>query len=179
MIIGIISDTHDRLEAMEAALHTLLTEGARLIIHAGDWTKPETVRRLVELCQREGVELKGVLGNNDLSNRDALIAASAGALEPDPLLELEVGGLRIAVHHGHIPSLMKRLEAEPACALVIRGHSHKPLVAERPGGLLVNPGSTAFSIPRSRTFCPTVAVYDTETKQAKILPVDKPRDSVA
>lgn len=154
---------------MERAVIALHGQGASLLIHAGDWTKPGTAARLAALCDSRRIKLRGVLGNNDEARAEQIMQAAKGVVSAEPFLELEVGGLRIAIHHGHRAPLMRQLQEDARYALVVRGHSHRPLIEARPGGLLVNPGSTAFSIPRRKDWQPTAALYDTITRTASLI----------
>ncbi len=179
MIIGIISDTHDKLEPLERALDAFAASGVELILHGGDWTKPETVLALAEGAAARGLAWTGVLGNNDERAREEILAAGQGKIIPEPVLSIETGGIRLAVHHGHMPRVMRELVADSNLELVVRGHSHKSEVTERPGGLLVNPGSTAFAIPRRAGWLPSVAIYDTAAQTAAILELSPGRGEKA
>ena len=44
MRIGVVSDTHDRQEAVAEAVRLLLEQQVELILHCGDIESPETVR---------------------------------------------------------------------------------------------------------------------------------------
>jgi putative phosphoesterase len=130
MRIGLISDTHGLLRPQ--ALDHL--RGCRHIIHAGDICGPDILRQLAELAP-----LTAVRGNNDFG-------AWADAL-PDEIT-VELGGAAIHVLHD-----LKQLAVDPAAggiAVVVSGHSHKPLIEQRAGVLYVNPGSAGprrFRLP--------------------------------
>ena len=59
MLLGILSDTHDRLDRTRAAVELLLAEGAEALIHCGDLTVPE----IVPICAV--LPCYFVFGNND------------------------------------------------------------------------------------------------------------------
>jgi putative phosphoesterase len=130
MKIGLISDTHGlvRPEALQALA------GVEHIIHAGDVGGPEVIEALRSIAPVDVVR-----GNND---KDAW-----GAKLP-PWLALELEGVGIHVLHD-----LNEMDVDPAAAgfrVVVAGHSHKPVVAERDGVLFVNPGSAGprrFSLP--------------------------------
>ncbi|MEJ2243776.1 MAG: metallophosphoesterase [Candidatus Bathyarchaeota archaeon] len=61
MIIGIISDTHDNLPMIEAAVNKLNELNVELVYHAGDYIAPFVDSKLRNLK----APLIGVLGNND------------------------------------------------------------------------------------------------------------------
>lgn len=128
--IGLISDTHGLLrpEAVRALA------GVTQIIHAGDVGGPEVIAGL-----RSIAPVQAVRGNND---RDTW-----GRALP-PRLSLEVAGVRIIVLHD-LSEVDGSVEIDEY-QVVVAGHSHKPLVAEREGRLFVNPGSAGprrFKLP--------------------------------
>ena len=61
MKIGIISDTHFKVEMAQDALNLLIQNGAEFIIHAGDIGEVDTLN-LLKNC---GVRYVAVYGNND------------------------------------------------------------------------------------------------------------------
>jgi putative phosphoesterase len=130
MKIGLISDTHGlvRREAL------LALAGVDRIIHAGDIGGADVIEALSGIAPVDVVR-----GNNDKDPWGAKLPA---------WLALEFEGVSIHVLHD-----VKEMDVDPAAAgfrVVIAGHSHKPVVAERDGVLFVNPGSAGprrFSLP--------------------------------
>ena len=132
MIVGVISDTHGLLrpEAVDAL------RSSDLIVHAGDVGAPEILERLRAIAPTVAVR-----GNVDTQ-------AWARDL---PLTEVvEAGGLHLYLLHD-----LSALELDPKAAgfaVVISGHSHKPVADVRDGVLYLNPGSAGprrFSLPIS------------------------------
>ncbi|MGH8201737.1 MAG: metallophosphoesterase family protein [Steroidobacteraceae bacterium] len=130
MRIGLISDTHGLLrpEAVRAL------SGVAQIIHAGDVGGAEVIAGLHSIAP-----VQAVRGNNDRDTWGQSL----------PLrLSLQIAGVRILVLHD-----LSELDGSAGVAeyqVVVAGHSHKPLVAERAGTLLVNPGSAGrrrFKLP--------------------------------
>ena len=134
MRLAILADTHmpkgDR-RLPDACLREL--ERAELILHLGDFS---TTAMLEEL-ERIGPPLAGVHGNvDDPELRRRL---------PEQL-ELELGGVRIALVHdsgptrGRLARLRRRF---PGADGVLFGHSHLPLHERDPesGFQIFNPGS--------------------------------------
>src|SRR4051794_40796528 len=70
MLIGIISDTHDRVQRTERAVAALVDAGAEALIHCGDLTGPEVVAACGLLPSYY------VFGNNDF-HKQGLRAAMA------------------------------------------------------------------------------------------------------
>jgi uncharacterized protein len=105
--------------------------GADLILHAGDVC---TAAVLDELAANAPVH--AVLGNNDGPD-----VAAWGAPEA---LELDLGGLRVAMIHDSGPATGRPVRMRrrfPRADLVVFGHSHIPLDHAEHGQRLFNPGS--------------------------------------
>ncbi|MHB8079400.1 MAG: metallophosphoesterase family protein [Candidatus Krumholzibacteriia bacterium] len=129
MVVGVISDTHGLLRpAAVAAL-----AGCDLIVHAGDIVGAPLLDELRRLAP-----VHAVRGNCD--------GAWARALPEEETLD--IGGLLVHVRHD-----LARLTLDPVAAgvaVVISGHSHRPVVARRDGVLYVNPGGAGprrFALP--------------------------------
>lgn len=131
--IGVISDTHGLLRP--AALHAL--RDSRLILHAGDIGDPEILERLAQIAP-----VLAVRGNNDSGDWAARL--------PETLIADCVPGLRALIVHD-----LKTLACDAraaGCAVVVSGHSHRPLIERRDGVLYLNPGSAGprrFRLPIS------------------------------
>src|SRR4051812_41290575 len=100
MRLGILSDTHNRLERVLAAVALLKSHKVSTLVHCGDVTDPEILGALVSphsvLC----------LGNNDLQ-RKALEteAARLGIQFLGDGGTFRAGNCTIAVTHGHLKKL--------------------------------------------------------------------------
>jgi uncharacterized protein len=132
MRVSVLADTHAprRWKSCPATVAAHL-RGADLILHAGDVC---TAAVLDELAAYAPVH--AVRGNND--GRDV---AAWGA--PDTL-ELDLGGLRVAMIHDSGPAAGRptRLRRRfPGADLVVFGHSHIPLDHTEYGQRIFNPGS--------------------------------------
>lgn len=160
MIIGIISDTHDRLPLIERAVERLKEERVKLVIHAGDYVSPFTAKPYAEL----DVPMIGVFGNN-CAMTDALkrVYAEVGADLRGYFAEIEEDGLRIALTHGHLKSEMDKAMSGDY-DVVVTGHIHRAAVREENGILAINPGEVCGYITGRNT----VAFLDTEKRFAWI-----------
>jgi putative phosphoesterase len=171
MLIGVISDTHDRTESMQNALEFFSEQGVELILHCGDWKTVDTAARFAMIAERLSIPAAGVLGNND-TDVDGFIRYAATAPGDFALhagvLELTVDNIRLVVYHGHHKPTLRKLHDIGSQKVLILGHSHKPFVGYKGAKLIVNPGSTAFSIPRSREWRPSVAILNTQPLAAEI-----------
>lgn len=128
MRIGLISDTHGLLR--QEALAALA--GVDRIIHAGDIGNAQILEALAAIAPVDAVR-----GNNDTGPWAKAVPHS---------LTLSFDG--VAIHLLHDVKELKN--ALPPVQVVIAGHSHKPMVCEEGGVLLVNPGSAGprrFKLP--------------------------------
>lgn len=128
--IGVISDTHGLLrpEALAAL------RGCSHIIHAGDVGKEILLRELEQIAP-----VTAVRGNVDREPWAERLPEEA---------RVSFGGAEILVLHD-----LHTLRFDPAAekiAVVISGHSHRPVVEKRDGVLYLNPGSAGkrrFKLP--------------------------------
>jgi len=123
-VIGLISDTHGMVRA---SLFDAL-QGVELILHAGDVGDDDVLTELETIAP-----VRAVYGNTDRPGNPQL----AGELV------LDIAGVSIHVSHGHelgSPTPVKLLAAYPQRVLVY-GHTHRQLITERDGRLVVNPGA--------------------------------------
>lgn len=147
-VIGLISDTHG---LVRPEVHTALAS-VELILHAGD-VGGDPILDELELI----APVRAVFGNTDPPGNPRLAAA----------LDLEIGGVRIHVSHGHelgAPTPEKLLAAYDA-DVIVYGHTHKQLVMEAGGRRVVNPGAAG---PRRFELQPSVARMTIREGQAAI-----------
>ncbi len=167
--IGLISDVHGNLPALEAVLEVLDEEGIIDIISAGDivgyypWSS-ETI----EIFQER--EIASVMGNhdwamayNDFSGmnhlasetdpwiRDRLTDDETEYLSQLPQgLEFTLHGKRFAVHHAYPGDLWRRMSPNEVTVglleslnlnILVLGHSHVSFLKSFRDGAIINPGS--------------------------------------
>ncbi|HEY2588492.1 MAG TPA: YfcE family phosphodiesterase [Tepidisphaeraceae bacterium] len=161
MRIGILSDTHDRLPAMRAAIELLRQHGAEFYIHCGDVGSEPIIDQLA------GLPAAFVWGNNDYDRMHLQrYAEQLGVACYGNLADLELGGKRIAVLHGDDFRLRQRLLAEQRRDYLLQGHTHIRK-DERIGSIrCINPGA----LHRARE--KTVALLDTDTDTLTFLTVN-------
>jgi putative phosphoesterase len=162
MRIGILSDTHDRLARTARAVELLRAAGADALFHCGDVTGPE----VVALC---GVlPCTFVFGNNDADSvpdlQRAIAEADGTCLEWGG--EVTLADKRVAVTHGHMSSVVRRLFAAQPDYL-LSGHSHTASARSAGPTRRINPGA----LHRVSVF--TVAVLDLETDELQFLEVPR------
>jgi putative phosphoesterase len=154
MKLGIVSDTHDNLPAIGAAMDRFVSAQVEAVLHAGDFVAPFALKRVLQAR----IPIYGVFGNNDGER------AGLTQLLPD-LAEgprhLELGGKKICLVHDWSHVGRDHLESAD---IVVCGHTHEPRVEHREGVLLVNPGECGGWLSGR---C-TVAILDTDRMAADI-----------
>lgn len=123
--VGVVSDTHGLLRPEVLRLF----RGVDLILHAGDVGDPRILTDLATLAP-----VRAVWGNVD--GWDV-------RRETEEVVRVEVGGVSVAVAHGHrVSDHDDLLDRYPDARVVIHGHTHLPKVDRRADGrVLLNPGS--------------------------------------
>lgn len=117
--IGLISDTHGRLDARVAAA----LAGVERIVHAGDIGADHVLYELEQIAP-----VTAVLGNCDYG---------IPGFDLGDYARIDVGGVGIGVVH-----VARELPSNAdGVGVVVFGHSHMPLVEQRGEVLWVNPGS--------------------------------------
>src|SRR5687768_8278884 len=107
MILGILSDTHDRIDAMAAGIKTLRDARAQFFIHCGDVGSERVLDHLA------GLPAAFVWGNTDWDRMSlARYAASIGVQCFGAFGELELDGKLIALLHGDDAKLKQQVLAE-------------------------------------------------------------------
>ena len=139
--IGIISDTHS---VLPYTVHEVF-KGVDQIIHAGDIGAEDIIIELETIAP-----VSAVFGNTDGQSLRRKI---------NERLDFSIGQFDLIVVH--FP-LFFGDETKPT--IRISGHTHKPLIIERNGSMLINPGSAAF--PRGE-YNSSVAVLEISEQNAK------------
>jgi uncharacterized protein len=159
MKIAIISDTHSRYAAVEAAVQQIEASGAELILHCGDIEDAETVWLFPGTTHF-------VFGNCD-GDRAALQQAmyGTGATLHRPFGNLDLAGKKLAWTHGDDSSLLRQLETCGEYDYVFHGHTH--VAADRKSGptRVINPG--ALHRVKTKTFL----LFDVETGETESVEV--------
>ncbi|MEM2904583.1 MAG: metallophosphoesterase [Candidatus Bathyarchaeia archaeon] len=159
MLLGMISDTHDRLEVIDRAVRFFNEQGVGLVAHAGDWCAPFALLRFMSLKAR----LKGVFGNVDGERGKLSENASKLGFELADLVEFESDGVRCVVIHGADERVVNALAKCGDYGLIIRGHRHEQLSQTIGSCLVVNPGEACGYL----TGASTAATLDTATMKVQ------------
>ncbi len=136
MLLGLISDTHNQVQATRIAAETFRRLGVEVVLHTGDVKRPGILHLLA------GFDLWLALGNGDRDPQLAVTAAElfgSGRADDYHLLTLE--GAKIAMLHGHHTRFLKELIAGGAYDYVIHGHTHIPRDERIGQTRVLNPGA--------------------------------------
>ncbi|MFC1490513.1 metallophosphoesterase [Candidatus Latescibacterota bacterium] len=160
-LVGIISDTHDNKYSIHRAVENFNEKGCSLIIHAGDFVAPFTIREF----ERLDGEFLGVFGNNDGEIKGLKEQFShIGALY-NPPYEFTYLDKKFAVMHA--PKYLDQYIADESMDVVIYGHLHK--VDIRPGKpLVINPGECCSWL----TGHSTIVILDLNNMTTELIDLD-------
>ena len=145
MKIGIVSDSHDRADALAQAVREAKERGAAAVVHCGDVIGTQTLRAAMGV----GLPLHVIHGNNlgDPISLSRWARESGGQLHyHGPDARLELGGRKIFVVH--YPEYGHAMACTGDWDLVCCGHSHEAGVKQvknirGTATWLVNPGTVA------------------------------------
>lgn len=162
MIVGLVSDTHDRLPLIDEAVKRLNEEKAELVLHAGDYIAPFVASHFKPLKAR----LIGVFGNND-GDRVLLREkfAEIGAEIRGNFAYVTVEGLKIALLHGDEADLLRSLLELESYDVLVSGHSHVAKTYRKGRTLVINPGETCGYLSGK----PTISILYTDTLDVKTI----------
>jgi len=135
MKIGILSDTHDDLDAVRKACDLFAAEGISLLLHCGDVCGPAVVEAL------EGFTVYFALGNMD---RIPALGLAVDALQGGRLAllhTLTLDGRSIALIHGDDGRALRSLITSGTYTYVFHGHTHRHRDERRGSTRVINPGA--------------------------------------
>ncbi|KAB1186726.1 MULTISPECIES: metallophosphoesterase [Haloferax] len=134
MKLGVVSDTHDNLDYVEAAVSHFEAEGVDVVVHCGDIVAPFSATPF-----DADFEFHAVRGNNDGEWKLREIVESFGTYHDD-FAHLTLDGQDIAVYHGTEAGLVDALVDSATYDYVLRGHTHEKTLDDRGGTTHINPG---------------------------------------
>jgi hypothetical protein len=155
MLVGVFSDTHDHLVAIDKALAAFEAEQVEAVVHAGDFIAPFALRAIVS---RLKVPLLAVFGNNDGERRG--LTRLLADLRDGPR-RFELGGRTFCLVHD---AAQLSADDESGVDIVVSGHTHAPSESRLGGGqFYLNPGECCGWL----TGIGRAALLDTETLAVK------------
>jgi len=169
MKIGIMSDTHDKLENLAKAVKLFQNQQVDLIIHCGDWVSPFVPQYMYSLEPKLTIPVKSVFGNNEGDHFRFFERKAKEGWDIEfkkETLSLELDGKKIVVYHGSDSLLTEGLILSGKYDVVFTGHTHRSVIETKGNTLHVNPGSVSgYAFGRIEKGG-SVAVYDTRTNKA-------------
>jgi len=159
-MIGVISDTHDNIEAIRKAVELFNSREVEMVLHAGDLISPFTADEFMKLRPR----FHAVFGNNE-GEREGLRERFKGFCELTDFLEIDHDGKKICVYHGTVPYIVDALAVSRIYDLVVTGHTHNPEIKRINETLVVNPGECCGYLTGKKT----VAFVDLGDMSAEII----------
>ena len=166
MRIGLLSDTHDRIPAVRELVEQMLEGGVSLIMHAGDYCSPFSLK----LFQDLSIPLLGVFGRND-GDHDALVSAASAGFGGTELYEsphsFDLNGKSVLLIHDITDVHQRSLDRHE---VVVHGFTHVSEMKTRGSSLLVNPGEACGWLFGA----PTGAILDLDTKSVEFLKLSGP-----
>lgn len=165
MRIGLMSDTHDRVPAIDALLREMMAREVSVVLHAGDFCSPFSLKPF----QDHNIAMAGVFGRND-GDHEGLRAAAATGMGQE-LFEsphgMSMSDNKILIVHD-IGDVVER--SVLAHAVVVHGHTHLQEMKTRNNTLIVNPGEACGWLYGS----PSAAILDLDSKQVEFIKLDGP-----
>lgn len=162
MNVGIIADTHDRLEMIIRAANVFNDEGVDLVLHAGDYVSPFTADAFKALKAK----IIGVFGNND-GDKDFLRKRyqTIGAEIKDSFALVDANGMKIGLLHGHDELLLEALGSSEALDVLVCGHTHSASITRKGRVLFINSGDASGYLSGKAT----IGILDTSTKECRLI----------
>ena len=135
MQLGIVSDTHDNLDHVRAAVAHFEAAGVDRVIHCGDIIAPFSATPF----DTDSFAFDAVRGNNDGEWGLTEVVDEFGTYHGE-FAELTVDGVDIAVYHGTSTALREALADAGEYDYVFHGHTHEHTIETHGDTVRVNPG---------------------------------------
>ena len=158
MEIGLMSDSHDNMDALQKAVVLFNEKDVGAVLHAGDLVAPFTARKLNLLK----MPLTITFGNND-GEKFGLSKVFMGKIF-EPPHQLFVADKRVLMLHD--PVQLGALRDSGHFDLIVYGHTHEVDVKQEKT-TVINPGECCGWLHGKRT----VAIWDIDSDDVDIIPV--------
>ena len=165
MLVGLLSDTHDRVPAIDALIREMQARGVDMVLHAGDFCAPFALKPLLE----HNVATIGVFGRNDGDHEGLKAYAATGfgiELFESPH-SMEVAGKHILLVHDIGDVSTRSIEAH---GIVIHGFTHREEMKTRGDTLIVNPGEACGWLYGP----PSAAILDLDSRKVEFIQLPNP-----
>lgn len=194
MLLGLISDVHGNVEAMEKAIADLSSRVDEILFAGDAMHEYRWCNEVVEIARE--LKMPYILGNHELSilsphgerarSAPTVSAANVDYVQSMPTrLDMTVGGKKLVMVHGvpwppyhdylhpHSP-LMARC-ADPDIDFLVLGHTHVPMTVRVESTLVINPGSLGESREHGHPSSVSYAVLDTDSEEVDVVRFHNPR----
>ncbi len=148
MRIGLLADTHNSMATLHAAVERFRRENIETVFHLGDLTTLEVSQQLVEfrvIC---------TFGNGDWNANE--IRHNLMYYRQDNfggmVFRGEIGGVKIAATHGHLPAMLDDLVNCGEFTYVFHGHTHRRRDERVNITRVINPGALGGRRVETRSF---------------------------
>ena len=158
-MIGIMSDSHDNLDAIRKAVKIFNKEEVDVVIHAGDLISPFTALEFRKLDP----ELVAIYGNND-GEKEGLKVAYEEICILEDFKEISVEGWKFSIIHGSNQAIVDSLAKCGKYDVVIRGHTHKMEILNGET-MIINPGEVCGYVSGQKT----VVLLDTDDLSFEVI----------
>lgn len=159
MLLAVMSDTHDNIPNIRAAVSIIKDAGCEMILHCGDFVAPFMLTEL----EAAGIPVHGVFGNNDgdryLMTKHSLTIHENITLHGD-FARLDIDGRRIALMHDG--TIADDLAAGGRYDIICYGHFHIYHQTQTNNTLVLNPGEML-----GKDDTPGFCIVDTKTLGVK------------
>lgn len=168
MIIGVISDSHDNVHALQDVLKKLIEHRVEMIIHLGDIISPFTVKLIKDVVGQ--IPVMAVRGNNDgdVYQLTTLFNRFGWTFLPEPSI-IEVFGRRLLLLHGYgsvedTRRIVYALARSVDVNAIFYGHTHLIDFERLNGKLVLNPGEVCGYLTERRSY----ALVDLRTLKSEV-----------
>ena len=159
MEIGIVSDTHDNLDVVQAAVD-LFSGRVDAVLHCGDFVAPFSATPF-----NADFDFYAVRGNNDGEWGLEGIVDDFGTYCGE-FGRLEFDGADVALYHGTSLEIVEALVESGSYDYVVHGHTHERVHEGQNGTVRLNPGGIAIE-PGADGAPPAGIVLETDTGEAE------------
>ena len=194
MLLGVMSDVHCNVEALDHALVDLESRVDEILLAGDGVYEYRFCNEVVASARRLG--MRYVLGNHEmvLLGPHGERARSAADVDPAQVaylasvperVDVKVGGKQLCMVHGspwepygdylHASSATFQRADELGADFLILGHTHVPMVKRFGRTLVINPGSLGESREAGERQMVSYAVVDTDSEEVEIVRFPNPR----
>jgi len=165
MLVGLMSDSHDRVPAIRELATRLAAKGVELVLHAGDFCAPFSLAPFRDL--NLPLACLFVINDGDHEGLKAYAAMGMGMELYESPHSMDVAGHRIMLVHDVGELAQRSIETH---AIIVHGFTHRSEMKERGDTLLINPGEACGWLRGT----PTCAVLDIDSRKLEYLSLTEP-----